>query len=132
MCIFQPTFWCGSKVSNSQLMDEGPENMDRTKFERNPHDAKVGISIRHLRKVGIHWFIIHPQTNFDRVIQGSHCWLGVGWFVGIMVQRLYIYSTEEVKPIHMLFFEWQYCLPKQIKREISSTRKYGTNLSDLN
>lgn len=44
-----PSYWCGSKVHDGDGVDDSSVN--RLYFEKDPCDAQVGISIRHLRKV---------------------------------------------------------------------------------
>jgi hypothetical protein len=51
MIYFQPSYWCGSKVEDSGYENNGDGSVNSEHFERDPQGSKVGISIRHLRKV---------------------------------------------------------------------------------
>ncbi|XP_060570838.1 phospholipid-transporting ATPase ABCA3-like isoform X2 [Ruditapes philippinarum] len=48
---FLPSYWCGSKVEDSGYENNGDGSVNSEHFERDPQGSKVGISIRHLRKV---------------------------------------------------------------------------------
>ena len=49
--IFQPSYWCGSK-RKYELDHHGEVATDNQYFERDPAGAQIGISIKHLKKVG--------------------------------------------------------------------------------
>ncbi|KAL4225817.1 hypothetical protein ACF0H5_013807 [Mactra antiquata] len=47
---FLPSFWCGSKVSDTDYEANTERTSLGNKFERDPSGVKVGISIKHLKK----------------------------------------------------------------------------------
>ncbi|XP_052283854.1 phospholipid-transporting ATPase ABCA3-like [Dreissena polymorpha] len=52
-CGKKPSYWCGSKVNDSDMIN-GHQNgavINPKNFERDPPDARIGISIRNLRKM---------------------------------------------------------------------------------
>jgi ABC-type glutathione transport system ATPase component len=46
--LFQPSYWCSSKLSGTFSSDEQTEN--NTKFENPPSNLHVGIKIQNLHK----------------------------------------------------------------------------------
>ncbi|XP_052780875.1 phospholipid-transporting ATPase ABCA3-like isoform X2 [Mya arenaria] len=48
--LFKPSYWCGGKVSDLTLMNNGEVNINSPQFERDPPHSRIGISIRHLSK----------------------------------------------------------------------------------